>query len=61
MSYIKSLKNAECTNAVKRLIPNIDVNKIIEFIDNISCISNIRKNFYEKILMIRYDIIKSIV
>ena len=61
MSYIKSLKNAECTNAVKRLIPNIDINKIIEFIDNISCISNIRKNFYKKILMIRYDIIKSIV
>lgn len=61
MSYIKSLKNAECTNAVKRLIPNIDINKIIEFTDNISCISNIRKNFYKKILMIRYDIIKSIV
>lgn len=61
MSYIKSLKNAECTNAVKRLIPNIDINKIIEFIDNISCISNIRKNFYKKILMIRYDIIKSII
>lgn len=61
MSYIKSLKNAECTNAVKRLIPNIDINKIIEFIDNISCISNIRKHFYKKILMIRYDIIKSIV
>ena len=61
MSYIKSLKNDECTNAVKRLIPNIDINKIIEFIDNISCISNIRKNFYKKILMLRYDIIKSIV
>ena len=61
MSYTKSLKNDECTNAVKRLIPNIDVNKIIEFIDNISCISNIRKNFYKKLLMIRYDIIKSIV
>ena len=61
MSYLKSLKNAECTNAVKRLIPNIDINKIIEFIDNISCISNIRKNFYKKILMLRYDIIKSIV
>ena len=61
MSYIKSLKNAECTNAVKRLIPNIDINKIIEFIDNISCISNIRKNFYKKILLIRYNIIKSIV
>ena len=61
MSYIKSLKNDECTNAVKRLIPNIDINKIIEFIDNISCISNIRKNFYKKILLLRYDIIKSIV
>lgn len=61
MSYIKSLKNAECTNAVKRLIPNIDINKIIEFIDNISCISYVRKDFYKKILMIRYDIIKSIV
>ena len=61
MSYIKSLKNDECTNAVKRLIPNIDINKIIEFIDNISCISYVRKDFYKKILMIRYDIIKSIV
>ena len=48
MSYIKSLKNAECTNAVKKLISNIDINKIIEFTDNISCISNIRKNFYKK-------------
>jgi hypothetical protein ELI_1895 len=61
MSYIKSLKNAECTNAVKRLIPNIDITKIIEFIANISCISYVRKDFYKKSLMIRYDIIKSIV
>ena len=33
--------------------------KIFKFIDNINCISDIRKDFYKKIIEIRYNIIKN--
>ena len=60
MSFINQKKNEECNNAIKRLFVNIDINKIKIFIDNIDCISNIRKEFYKKIIEQRYNIIKSI-
>jgi len=60
MSYIKQMKNEECNNAIKRIFTNINVNEIKEFIDNIECMSNIRKDFYKDIIEQRYDIIKKI-
>ena len=60
MEYIKSIKNKECNNAIKRVSEKIDINKINNFIDEISCISTIRKEFYKKIIYYRYEIIKGI-
>ena len=59
MDYIKNTKNVECNNALKRVFLNIDIDKTIVFIDNTSCISDSRKEFYKKIIMIRYEILNS--
>lgn len=60
MTYMKQMKNEECNNAIKRLFTNINIDEIREFIDNIECLSDIRKDFYKKIIEQRYDIIKKI-
>lgn len=57
MSYIRKCENDECKEALKRVIPNININEINEFIDNIESISNIRKDFYKAIIKQRYEII----
>lgn len=48
INYIKSLKNKECNNALLKIFPNIDINEIIKFIDDIEGISKIRKTFIKK-------------
>lgn len=58
MSFIKEMKNIDCNNALKRVFNNIDIIKINNFIDNIECISNYRKDFYKNIINIRYNILK---
>ena len=60
MTYIKQMKNEECNNAIKRLFLYININEINKFIDNIKCMSEIRKNFYKKIILQRYKIIKEV-
>lgn len=58
ITYIKSLKNEECNKALLRIYPKIDIEKIDNFIDNIDCMIQERKEFYKKIIKLRYDIIK---
>lgn len=58
MSYIKQMGNKECNNAIKRIFINISIDKIKEFIDNIDCMSDVRKDFYKNIIWQRYNIIK---
>lgn len=60
MSYIKQMKNEECNKAIKRMYTRINMDEIKEFVDNIECISYIRKEFYKKIIEQRYDIIKGV-
>ena len=60
MTYIKEMKNQECNNAIKRLFANIDIDKIENFIDNIECITDIRKEFYKRIINQRYSIIRKV-
>lgn len=60
MTYIKSMKNNECNEAIKRVFNNIDINKINSFIDEISCMTNARKQFYKTVIKMRYDIIKTV-
>ena len=58
MTYIKECKNEECNKAILRVFKNIKIDEINKFIDEISCMSNERKEFYKKIINIRYKIIK---
>ena len=60
MTYIKQMKNEECNNAIKRIFDNIDIEEIENFIDNIECISEVRKNFYKKVMKYRYEILKEV-
>ena len=60
MTYIKNKKNKECNKAIARIFKNIDIDKINKFIESISCMSNVRKEFYKKIIKIRYEIIKEV-
>lgn len=53
--YINSLKNEECNKALNEIFPKIELEKINEMIDNIECISEIRKQFYKQIIKIKYD------
>ena len=61
MSYIRQMQNEECNNAIKRLFSNINIEEINKFIDNIECISNIRKDFYKNIIEQRYEIIRIVI
>lgn len=57
---MKHSVNKELDAALKRVIPNIDIDKIDKFIDEIECMNNCRKEFYKKIIHYRYDAIKSL-
>lgn len=60
MSYIKSMKNEKCNQALIRIFPRIDMNKISRFIDGISCMTSGRRNFYKAILDKRYQVLNSV-
>ena len=60
MTYIKQMKNEECNNAIKRIFNNINITEIEKFVDNIECISEVRKNFYKKVMKYRYEILKEV-
>lgn len=53
--YISSLKNEECNNALRRIMKVIDLDKINEIIDDTPMISDIRKEFYKKMIRERYN------
>lgn len=53
--FITSLKNDDCNQALLRIYSKIDMEKINHIIDDTPSISNIRKEFYKKILNMRYE------
>ena len=59
-TFIKDAKNEECNNAIKRVFNKININEIIDFINNLEAISNIRKEFYKNIITIRYNNLKDV-
>ena len=60
MSYIKQMKNKECNNAIKRTFKSINILEIEKFIDNIECMEKARKDFYKKVMKVRYDILRDV-
>lgn len=60
ISYLKNAKNETCNQAGRRIFEKIKIDEIKKFIDRIDCMSNVRKEFYQKIIGLRYEIIKAI-
>lgn len=53
--YISSLENEECNKALIRIFPKINLEKIKQIINDTPFISDIRKEFYIKIITLRYE------
>ena len=53
--FISNVENEECNKALKRIYPLIDIEKINKIIEETPYISNIRKEFYKKIINLRYE------
>ena len=53
--FISNLKNEDCNNALLRIFPKIDLEKINKIINETEFISEIRKDFYKKIIQMRYE------
>ncbi len=58
MTFIRETKHLECNEAIKRIFNKIKINEINSFVENIECISNARKEFYNKIINYRYKILE---
>ena len=53
--FISNVENEECNKALKRIYPLIDIEKINKIIEETPYISNVRKEFYKKIINLRYE------
>lgn len=54
-NYINSCINADCTNALIRIFPRINMDAIKRIIDSTEGLAPIRKRFYKVMLSARYD------
>ena len=52
--FITSLKNEDCNKTLIRMHDKINVDEIAKLIDKIDIISNIRKEFYKKVIEGKY-------
>ena len=53
--FITNLENEDCNEALMRMYDKIDLNMIFELIDSIDIITEIRKEFYKKIIGEKYN------
>ena len=53
--FINSLENQYCNEAIKRIVPKIDIRKINNIVDDTPFISSIRKDFYKKMINARFE------
>ena len=53
--FIVACDKQECNEAIKRIVPQIDMERINEFIDSIEEISLLQKSFYKRYLEGRYE------
>ena len=60
MSFIKEMKCEACNEAIKRVFGQIEIGKIEKFIDEVECMSKVRKEFYKELIGKRYEIVKGL-
>lgn len=53
--FISSLKNADCNDALKRILPRINMGEIFRIVDETPFISDLQKQFYKAMLQTRKE------
>lgn len=53
--FISSLENEDCNRALRRIVPRMDMKRIAEIIAETPIISDLQKEFYEKMLVARKE------
>ena len=53
--FLMSAEYKECNEALGRIVPKIDIEKIRNFIDEVSYISELQKDFYKTYICARYE------
>ena len=53
--FISSMQNKDCNLALKRIFPKINLNTIENIIEKTEAISDTRKEFYKRIINLRYE------
>lgn len=53
--YIKAMENEKLNEAIKRIVPRIDLEKIYKIVDTLDCITSRRKAFYKELLKVSYE------
>ena len=53
--FISSNIDKDCTRALFRIYPKIDLDKINELIDSVECIGNLEKRFYKTMIKERKE------
>lgn len=54
-AFISSLENEDCSQALKRILPRIDMKKIAGIIDETPFISDLQKDFYKTMIAARKE------
>ena len=54
-NFISSLKNRDCNEALKRIVPRVNMNEITDLIDGTPFISDLQKRFYKTMLAERKE------
>ena len=55
--FLKSAENEDCSEAVKRIVPRINMEEISAFIDDVPYITELQKAFYKRYINARYELI----
>lgn len=61
MNYLKSAQNGACNQALNRVFGKINIEAIQNFIAEIEGMSDVRKTFYQRIIELRYEMLKEMV
>lgn len=56
-SYLLNSNNPDLQRAIKKIVPNFNIQKINKIIDNTPMISNVRKEFYKKTFQLKHELI----
>ena len=55
--FMTGMQNPDCIAAVLRIVPQINIGTICDFINSVSGITNLQKNFYRQYVTARYQLI----